>query len=115
MTMFVMTRDINGYNGFGLPPCEDVFAMKLLAGVPQTVTVPASFQKWLAVFMIEPGDAVWISSTGTGTVPSGAAGASNSELNPPAWYVKAGTVLSFNTADVSDNVGVKFYSIPSSN
>ncbi len=35
-TRFYMIRDINGYNGFGLPFCDDKFNVTLAVGVAQT-------------------------------------------------------------------------------
>lgn len=110
-TKFSMTRDINGYNGFGLMPCDDKFGMNLITGAPQTVTVPDNHQVWVAIFMLEPGDSVWVAYNATATIPSSTVAACNCELNPPAWRVLAGDTISFATTDASITVGVKFYAI----
>lgn len=108
-TYFSMTRDINGYNGFGLVPATDKQSMLLATSVAQSVTVPSNHQKWIAIFGIESGASVWVALNTTAVVPAGAASATSSELNPTAWQVSAGDTISFITADASAQVGVKFY------
>lgn len=110
-TMFVLTRDINGYNGFGLPFCTDKYTAKL-AGVAVSLTVPDNYKYWVAVFSIEPGVRVWVANNATAAVPAGATlAASNSELNPTARLVKANDVLSFVTPDTSADISVSFYAL----
>lgn len=108
-TKFSMTRDINGYNGFGLMPAYDKFSTTLLANTPQTFTVPNNFGRWLAIFMIEPGDSIWCALNDTAALPGGSVAATTSELNPTAWEVLGGSTISIITADTSDYVGIKFY------
>lgn len=98
-TKFSMTRDINGYNGFGILPTQDAFAAALAAGVADSVTVPANYQNWIAIFSFSPGSSVWVSFNDTAVSPAGAFAASTSVLNPSARQVKAGDVISFYTDD----------------
>lgn len=100
-TKLSMTRDINGYNAFGLIPTTDIFAGSLAANVAQTITVPANFQYWLAVFTYSPGSNVWVRFNGTATVATGTVGALTSVLNPAGRQVKAGDTISFITADAT--------------
>jgi hypothetical protein len=110
-TKFWMTRDINGYNGFGLQPATDIFGGALVAGVAQSITVPSNYPNWLAIFMFGPGTSIWCRHNGTATVPAGAMAAISSELNPSAWWVQAGDTISMITADASDVIAVKLYGI----
>lgn len=111
-TQFNMTRDINGYNGFGVLFPFDNFQTTLAANTEQHVTVPANYEKWIAIFSFSPGSNIWVANNATATVP-GASFASNlSQLNPVARMVSADDVLSFITADsTSPYVNVSFYAL----
>jgi hypothetical protein len=113
MQKFIMTRDINSYNGFGLPFSTDKWSTTLLDGVEQTVTVPKSpysdCPNVLAVFSFAPGSSIWVANNETATVPGGSFASTSSELNPAARSVKGGDVLHFITNDASDELGVIFY------
>jgi len=103
-TKFVMTRDINGYNGFGIPFALDGYSMVLAATVEQHVTVPDSYPHWIAIFGYTPGSAVWVDGITTAVAPTGAASATTAKLNPSARAVKAGDTLSFITSDVAGSM-----------
>ena len=96
-----MTRDINGYNGFGIPFALDGSSMVLAAGVAQSVTVPNNYPNWIAIFGYTPGSTVWVDGITTAVAPTGAASATTSKLNPSARSVKAGDTLSFITSDAT--------------
>lgn len=100
-TKLCMTRDINGYNAFGLIPTYDVYGASLTANAEQHVVVPSNFQYWLAVFTYSPGANVWVDFAGTATVPGGTVGLIQSVLNPAGRQVKAGSTISFITADAT--------------
>ena len=70
-TKFILTRDINGYNGFGLPFAVDNYTAKL-AGVAVSLTVPDNYAYWVAVLAYEPGATVWVANNTTATIPAGA-------------------------------------------
>lgn len=106
-----MVRDINGYNGFGLPMCDNKFAVTLQVGVAQSFTVPSSFSKWLALFTNEPGTSIWVSDDGTATIPDTTINTSNSELNPIGRLVNALDEISMITSDTTAGVGVCLYAI----
>lgn len=119
-TPFSMTRDINGYNGFGLQFSLDKYSATLATGVDTTLTVPAggplgsgtnfTTNRYIAIFSYEPGSTVWVALNGTAAVPAGGTFASTtSELLPTARFVKSGDILHFKTADASAVVGVTFY------
>jgi len=100
-TKFNMTRDVAGYNGFGIPFAQDGYSMVLAATVAQSVTVPDNYPNWIAIFGYTPGATVWVDGITTAVAPTGAAAASTAKLNPSARYVKAGDTISFITSDVA--------------
>lgn len=119
-TKFAMTRDVNGYNGFGLAFSDTKYSATLVQNADTTLTVPqgntmgsghsTTGNKFLAIFSFEPGSSVWVALNATAATPAGGTFAAvSSELNPTARYVSAGDVLHFKTADTSALVGVTFY------
>ena len=121
-TPFNMTRDINGYNGFGLPFSVDKYSATLAQTTDTTLNVPdtgalgaptaTTYNKFIAIFSYQPGAQVWVAVNGTAAVPAGGSFAlTTSELNPSARYVKASDVLHFYTPDTSAAVGVTFYAL----
>lgn len=114
MTKFIMTRDINGYNGFGLPQSNQLYSALLLSGVAQTFTVPQTgdpdFKNVLALFNPEIGTVVWVAiNNGTATIPTGAASQTNSESNPASRLIKPGSTISVITSNTSCQFGLAFY------
>ena len=110
---FNMTRDINGFNGFGLPFTTDGFATSLAANAAQSVTVPYDYPNWIAVFSYTPGANVWVDGITTAAVPSTSFASTTAQLNPSARFVHAGETLSFITADSTTPwVCVDFYIAP---
>lgn len=111
-TKFYMTRDINGYNGFGLSPSEDKFSTTLSANVAQTLcTVPSNFSTWLAVFSPQVGSDIWVAYNATATLPGGSPSSTVSEHLPSGRYLKAGDTVSCITADTTATIGVMLYAI----
>jgi len=98
-TKLSLTKDINGYNAFGIIPTYDVYAGALAVSTEQHFTVPDNFEYWLAIFTFSPGANVWVDFTGTATVPSSTVGAVHTVLNPSGRQVKGGSVISLITAD----------------
>lgn len=114
-TRFILTRDINGYNGFGLPPATDRYTARLTVGAADDITVPSNFENWIAILGIEPGANVWTAVNTTAAVPAGATfAASASVLNPVGIYVSAGDTISCITPDATANVSISLYAIGSS-
>lgn len=115
-TKFNMTRDVNGYNGFGIQPTAnaDMQSTFLAANVAQEVTVPDNYQNWIAIFSYTPGSNIWVSFDGDdATVPSASFGATNSCLNPAARAVVKNQVISFITNDdFEPEIGVEFQVAP---
>lgn len=111
-TKLNMIRDMNGFNTFGLPFCDDKFSMQLSVGVAQSITVPGNFQKWLAIFFQDSGSNIWVSLNTTATYPTGSVSAATSEENPTARLVIAGDTLSFITPEDGTKCGVCLYAIP---
>ena len=112
-TKFSMTRDINGYNGFGILPTYDIYGSTLAASTEQSLTVPSTFANWIAIFTYTPGSNIFVSFSGTATVPGGTMGLITSVLNPAGRQVKAGDTISVITADATaPHVIVEFQAIP---
>ncbi len=112
-TKFSMVRDINGYNGFGIIPTYDVYGCTLAASTAQSVTVPANYENWIAIFTYTPGANIYVSFTTTATVPGGTMGIITSTLNPSARQVKGGQTLSLITSDTTTPfVNIEFQIIP---
>lgn len=122
VTPFLMTRDVGGYNGFGLEFTNTAYSASLAAATPTPLTVPTDgamgggktqTKNWyLAIFIYEPGAIVWVANNATAAVPAGATfAATSSEMNPAACLVRAGDVLSFITATVNTDVSVLFYAL----
>jgi hypothetical protein len=117
-TKFSMTRDINGYNGFGRKFSDTCYQINLASGVEKHFTVPSNpdaiYSKYLAIMSFYPsssGTAIWVANNDTATLPSGNFTATTCEANPVAMYVEAGDVLSFITNSTTAEVGVAFYAV----
>lgn len=121
-TKFAMTRDINGYNGFGLSFTDTAFSTTIAASTDTSVTVPSidsiggastpegASPRLIAVFTFDPGQSVWVALNATASVPAGASfSATSSELNPAAREVKGGDVIHFISATANVNCWVGFY------
>lgn len=130
-TKFSMTRDINGYNGFGLIPTDTAYSATLAAATDTSLTVPhnaslggaAFYDKppvnfvqtngeptLLAIIVSDPGASVWVAKNTAAAPPGGAAfTATASALNPAAYEVRGGDVLHFYSVAANANVSVRFY------
>lgn len=122
-TKFNMSRDINGYNGFGLTFTDTAYSASIAATTDTSLTVPSaiglgeqgyslnSTGQMLAVFTFDPGSSVWVANNIAASTPAGATFAATlSELNPAARLVKGGDVLHFYSSAIA-NVSVSFYSV----
>ena len=119
-----MTRDINGFNGFGLQISDTNYSATLAASTATPLTVPLTVTelgqsygtakaRLIAIITSDPGSSVWVANNGTAAVPAGGSFASTtSALNPAALEVKVGDVLSFISAG-TPSVSVRFYWINS--
>jgi hypothetical protein len=112
-TKLNLTKDVAGYNAFGLAPSVDSYGGILVATVAQTITVPSAYPAYLAVMSYTPGSNVWVNFTTTAVTPPGAIGANLNELNPAGRRVLKGTTISFITPDAAGAyVSLMFYVIP---
>lgn len=113
-TKFNMTRDINGYNGFGIQPTYDVQGCSLTASAAQTFTVPSNYGQWIAIFSYTPGAAIFVDFSGvTATLPTGTVGAITTCLNPAARALPGGTTFSVITGDAtSPYLTVEYQVVP---
>jgi hypothetical protein len=111
-TIFNMTRDVAGNNGFGVMPSTVKYGALLTQNVAQTVTVPSDYSNYIAIFTYTPGAHVFVAYDDTATAFSGTMSAVDSELNPIGRQLKAGQVISLLTPDTNGAyVGVVFYVI----
>lgn len=121
-TKFMMTQDINGFNGFGLPFTDTAYSCTLTTSTDTTLTVPnniaigrqgpSTVAQSIALFSYDPGSSVWVADGATAAAPAGATFvATSSELNPAARLVNGGDVLHFFTTGTGVNVSVSFYSL----
>lgn len=123
MTPFTLTRDINGYNGFGLQFADNKYNATIAQSTDTTLTIPGdapmgavnnvTINKYIAIFSYEPGAQVWVANNATAAVPVGATFATTtSEQNPSARVVDAGDVLHFITPDSGGaNISVILYAL----
>lgn len=100
-TKLSLTKDINGYNAFGVIPTYDVWAGSLAVSTEQHIVVPSNFEYWLAIFTYSPGANVWVDFSTTATVPTTTISLVSTVLNPSGRQVKAGQTISFITADAT--------------
>jgi len=111
---FSMTRDINGYNGFGLQFPDYCFSANLKANVASTaLTVPGDETYWVAIFQIAPGSNVFVSVNGTAAVAgnSGNFSAVTSVYNPTALKVRNTDTITCITPDTTAYVTISFYAL----
>lgn len=110
---FSMTRDINGYNGFGLMPSDIMWNGVLVSGVEQTITIPsspyASYPNLVTIFSFAPGSSIWVAYNKTSTPPTSTIALGDIELNPTARSVNEGDIIHFSTNDASNEYGVILY------
>lgn len=117
MTIFSMSRDVQGQNAFA-PSFSDLNkGVNLAVGAEQHFTVPAltdatQFKNWLVIFSIEPGSNVFVDNIGTASAFSGTLDITTSVLNPAARIVKPGSVISLITPDTTAYCGISFYLSP---
>lgn len=114
---------INGVNDFGLTQGTLKYSARLAATTVASLTVPGvdspgnfnSPNKFIAVFRYQSGREVFVSVNGTPAVPTAPTAtllnASTSEMNPPAYEVKAGDVIGFITRDADTDLTVTLYPI----
>jgi hypothetical protein len=127
-TQYKLQKDVAGYNGFGLPFCDQKFSASLALTTDTTLTVPINgamgqalntVNKWLAIIQVEANASVWFALNETAAVPAGATFAStNSDLIIGTEYygveVKAGDVMHFLAPVANTDILVKFYALPAS-
>lgn len=109
MIPFALSRDINGYNGFGLQFSDTKYSATVAQSTDTTLTIGGAasvgminntVNRYIAIFNFEPGSQVWVAKGATAAVPAGGSFAStDSEMNPSAREVQDGDVLHFFTPD----------------
>ena len=118
-TPFLMTKDIGGYNGFGLPLSDTNYEVTLVASTDTSLAIPETFNigsssstknaKLIAIITSDSGSSVWVANNATAVIPSsGSFAATTSCLNPAAIEVKGGDTLHFISSG-TPNVSVRLY------
>ncbi len=127
-TQYKLQKDIAGYNGFGLPPCDQKFSASLAITTDTTLTVPSSgamgaplnqVNRFLAIVQVEANLTVWSAINAVAAVPAGASfAATTSDLIIGGEYyaveVKAADVMHFLAPTAGTDILVKFYAMPAS-
>lgn len=130
-TKFNMTKDVGGYNGFGLVPTDTAYSATLTINTDTTLTIPASSSigggsyynkgnsvatsdngepRLLAIIVSDPGESVWVAKNTAAAVPAGATfAATSSAMNPAAYEVIGGDVLHFYTNTANVQVSIRLY------
>lgn len=126
--MYKLQKDIQGYNGWGLPFTDLKFSASLAAATDTTLVVPSSgaigaplnqVNRFLAVINVEANLSVWCALNATAAVPAGASfAATTSDLIIGSEFyareVKAGDVLHFLAPTAGTDISVLFYALPAS-
>lgn len=128
-TQYLLTKDIAGYNGFGLEPTDTIFSATLVTDTNTTLTVPETFNlgsssstknvRMIAIIKTNPSATVWFSLNNTAAIPSGGTFATSNSILingffPVGYVVKAGDVMNFFTSGTDTNdISVEFYWIQS--
>lgn len=126
--MYKLQKDVQGYNGWGLPFTDLKFSASLAATTDTTLTVPSSgaigaplnqVNRFLAVINVEANLSVWCALNATAAVPAGASfAATTSDLIIGSEFyareVKAGDVLHFLAPTAGTDISVLFYALPAS-
>lgn len=130
-TKFNMTKDVAGYNGFGLVPTDTAYSATLAVSTDTSLTIPSSSSiggaayynkqnttlaadqgkpRLIAIIVSDPGESVWVAKNTAASVPAGSTfAATASAMNPAAYEVIGGDVLHFFTATANVQVSVRLY------
>lgn len=128
-TQYFLQKDIQGFNGFGLPVSDQKYNVTLDANINTTVTVPSTssigsplnqinkFMAIVSVYKETVQGRVWFANNTAATVPAGNSFAlTASEMIVQDKYfareVKAGDVLNFLSPVDDTEICVLFYSLP---
>lgn len=101
-TKFNMTKDIAGYNGFGVVTSTVKNGTFLAQDTPETlITIPSDYDNYIVVFSYSPGSNVFVDMDTTASAFTSPPASVTSELLPQARQVKKGTVISVMTPDTA--------------
>jgi hypothetical protein len=98
---FMMTRDVNGYNAFGVSQSDVIYGGTLATDTAGSFTLPSDYAKYIVIFSFTPGANVFVSSTATAATPTGAIASRTVELNPQGRQYSKGTTISLITPDAA--------------
>lgn len=112
-TVFNMTKDVAGYNGFGVQPTNTMYGVQLVQNVAQSIVLPNNYSNYLAIFSYTPGTNVFVAYNGNVAAAfTGTIGNVTSELNPIARQLLASTNISLFCPDTNGAyVGIIVYTV----
>lgn len=119
---FVMTRDLNGFNCFGLKFSDLKYNVTLAQNTDTTFIVPSSMSMggegfsskplWAIVFSYSPGSNVYVALNNTASSPVGNTFVlTDSDHNPSVREVFGGDVIHCFSSDTSAQVTMLLYSL----
>ena len=118
-TFYNILSQIQGVNGYGLPPSDLTFSVTLGAAANTQLTASGSSvpgftngNKLLAIFQYADAKDIWININANAAAPAGAAFAAGSMLNPSALLLSEGDVINAFSTGGAD-MSVSFYAIKS--
>lgn len=127
-TMYKLQKDVQGYNGWGLPFTDLKFSASLAITTDTTLSVPTSgaigaplnqVNRFLAIINLEANLSVWCAVNAVAEVPTGSNFATTTSdlIIGSEFYareVKAGDVLHFFAPTAGTDISVLFYALPAS-
>lgn len=106
-------RDVQGYNAYAPQDASIKYSATLTNGNATSITVPNSYEVWIAAFSSQPGGDLWVDFSGaTAAIPVGATlAATTSSLNPGQRTVFAGGTISVITDNTTLDVGIELWPV----
>ncbi len=113
MTQLSFGRDIQGLNAYAPQMSDVLYSAELATGSEDSIQVPATAKKWIAVISAQPGSIIWVAVNDTATPPAGASfSGTTSFLLPAQISVNAGDVIScYNNSTTDQDVGIALYAV----
>jgi len=111
-TQFQVLRDIGGVPTYVIKAPDQIERGVLTASTVATVTAPTEgSDKYAALFSYSSGANVWVSLTGTATLPSTDSESTDSELNPQGREVNNGQEITLISRTDGDEYCIAFLEV----
>ena len=108
-TKLTVLKDINGNVFYAIPFSDHAYNTTLAEGTAQTIPVPGDAV--IAIFTWTSGTDIFVSTTGTATLPEGSVALTASYMNPITRPVSGVTNLSIITPNTQAYIEVSFYTL----